>query len=990
MHSSVRNATMGSRTVGLLHLSDLHQGLHGQPQLWPSVREQFYEDLKANHDKNGPWNILAFTGDLTQRGARDEFHRLDDILGDLFHLLERMGSSPVLLAVPGNHDLVRPSGLRGSDRFVLNSLLNWGSTPSNDELLLSDEHPQAREIISDAFCNYRAWWDNWKIRQRDKVASFQDGVLPGDFSCSIDCGEFSLGFVGLNSAFLQLQSGDYKGRLVLDRRQFHDACEGDGPRWAKRHSLCLLLTHHGPDWLSQASRQCYEADIYDPEWFFVHLHGHMHENAQMAEEKAGIRTRRIWQACSLFGMEYYGEADKISRSHGYTALQLKFVEPNRGEYRRWPRSASRQGGAWRFQSDPSIYTEMDSGTVVSTTPVRSIHTVSANSRRVSDDKSKMRHNSPLESLPNQGAQVGLSKHAHSTEQLSLLEDQLSIVRQRRDNLARLRLPTRALDEEILVLRRKKRDGLPLEEGDVLPTACTEYVLVERLGQGGFGQVWKAKSADSDRFVAIKTLHGQFSHDRTKLDRFARGARTLEALQHPNIVKIVEPYQEARGYHFFVMSYIEGPTLKHLVEADDFSERRIHEIARQICEAVMHAHQCGFIHRDIKPTNILIDRNFSQAYLTDFDLVMGSETTGGTHEQNPLGTIAFSAPEQFDAPDKVTEAADVCSIARCLLFMYLREDLPLEVISAPARVVRRVLASQAVRKVLAKGCHPNAKYRHKTVRDFWDAYEDALTSKEPERDSCPAFFAIPDHPLSIIEMPAGHFVMGAEGDSCSWDEHPHRVKLSCFGISDTVVTEAQWNAIMNGAGVGDRSFSGDEGMPVVCVSWFDTLRFLNRLSEIEGLTPCYQFSGRDSVGWDRNANGFRLPTEAEWEYAARAGTDMVFSFGNTPRRISEYAWHTKNSGDRTHPVKQLRPNPWHLYDMHGNVYEWVWDWYGAYPAGEGQDPIGPEGGTNRVVRGGHSGLEQQHLRSAARGARRPASLSEHVGFRVAVSLPIRRS
>ena len=168
------------------------------------------------------------------------------------------------------------------------------------------------------------------------------------------------------------------------------------------------------------------------------------------------------------------------------------------------------------------------------------------------------------------------------------------------------------------------------------------------------------------------------------------------------------------------------------------------------------------------------------------------------------------------------------------------------------------------------------------------------------------------------------------------------------------------------GKNPSEFKGERN-PVENVSWKDVQAFIQGLEAKEG---------RD---------GYRLPTEAEWEYVARAGTTSDYSFGNNHSELMRYVWFDDNSGGRTHPVGEKRPNPWGLYDMHGNVWEWCYDWYGAYPDRAAEDPCGPPSGGFRVVRGGGWNYSAGRLRSANRysgGA--PGSRGYYVGFRLALA------
>jgi len=113
-----------------------------------------------------------------------------------------------------------------------------------------------------------------------------------------------------------------------------------------------------------------------------------------------------------------------------------------------------------------------------------------------------------------------------------------------------------------------------------------------------------------------------------------------------------------------------------------------------------------------------------------------------------------------------------------------------------------------------------------------------------------------------------------------------------------------------------------------VSWFDTVSFCNALSQQVGLQPCYRIDGTH-VAWDTNADGYRLPTKAEWEYACRAGTASKWFFGDNPTSVDHYAWFAANTNYKVQPVGEKASNPWGLHDMNGNVWEWCWDWYNTY-------------------------------------------------------------
>jgi formylglycine-generating enzyme required for sulfatase activity len=212
------------------------------------------------------------------------------------------------------------------------------------------------------------------------------------------------------------------------------------------------------------------------------------------------------------------------------------------------------------------------------------------------------------------------------------------------------------------------------------------------------------------------------------------------------------------------------------------------------------------------------------------------------------------------------------------------------------------------------------------------------------------------------LPAGNFTMGEGSDA-------HQVTLTKpFYLGIYEVTQEEYQRVM---GSNPSHFKGARN-PVAQVSWDDAVEFCRKLSAM----PEEKKAGR----------AYRLPTEAEWEYACRAGSTTEYCFGDNESQLGEYAWFDKNAGSKTHPVGEKKPNAWGLYDMHGNVWEWCSDWYSEYPKGAVSDPVGPREGSDRVFRGGSWRYGAAFCRSAFRYWYSPSYRYHDDGFRVALSSP----
>ncbi|MCK6509149.1 bifunctional serine/threonine-protein kinase/formylglycine-generating enzyme family protein [Myxococcota bacterium] len=568
-----------------------------------------------------------------------------------------------------------------------------------------------------------------------------------------------------------------------------------------------------------------------------------------------------------------------------------------------------------------------------------------------------------------------------------------------------------------------------------------YRLVRMLGRGGMGEVWLAEEIRLGRTFALKFLADALVGSSGALGRMRREYEVLEKLSHPHIVRVFDLDQDKdSGRWYLRMEYLEGEDLgKKIATVAQQAHRPLFGMEQmmgwlgQIVEALDYAHQQGILHRDIKPANLMLTSEPKQLKVMDFGIARVVSGTHTTEHTAMMGSMYYAAPELLRG-QAATPSADIYSFG-VLVYEMLTGELPVGRFALPSAVVAGL--SKGVDDALDQMLLVNPKQRGESLREAWLPLRDALLGKSatviapPQpTPASPKIEATAPSPSNVVEpsagerrvfrvgeadlamrwIPAGRFLRGAgEDDQETHDrEKPqHEVTITRgFWMGETPVTQSQYLAVM-GKNPSHFTQAGLDA-PVECVRWCDAAVFANKLSALEGLSACFVGSGEQMEGVGNKGSdyvgckGWRLPTEAEWEYACRAGT-AVPRYGE----LDKIAWYGENSGETTHIVGRKQANAWGLHDMLGNVWEWCYDWFGSYPTlsatelrslralyvdldsypmRAATDPTGAATGTNRVLRGGGWDDYANYVRAAYRYYDAPTNCSNDLGFRVVRSGP----
>ncbi len=349
---------MATTEFSWLHLSDLHWNEDDSMFVWPHVKDDFYRDLKEVHKDVGHIDVIIFSGDMTYEGKETEFTKFTEemkkliIAVDTLNDPEDMKPNVKLLCVPGNHDLSRPD----KDEIKKHSLeifasKNWCTDEEFRKSFFKDKDNGLKKFIEKRFENYSKFLKHSKL---PFLNPYKEGYLPGDFSAAIEKNGYKVGFIGLNSAFLQLRDKVKETETAVDKSQIQEVCDGTAEQWCKNNkvNVLLLLTHHPPEWLGKSDTGAqgeFYPYIHKPGIIDAHLCGHIHIPETRTISEAGGNFRRYYRAVSLFGSEDLPDGKK--RIYGYSAGKL-IINNDKAKIVCWPRIGSLTGGkTYRIHSD---------------------------------------------------------------------------------------------------------------------------------------------------------------------------------------------------------------------------------------------------------------------------------------------------------------------------------------------------------------------------------------------------------------------------------------------------------------------------------------------------------------------------------------------------------------------------------------------------------------------------------------------------------------
>lgn len=535
-----------------------------------------------------------------------------------------------------------------------------------------------------------------------------------------------------------------------------------------------------------------------------------------------------------------------------------------------------------------------------------------------------------------------------------------------------------------------------------------YRIERKLGQGGFGITYLAEHLVLHRKVAVKEFFmkehcnrdagsqmvsvgsaGSVALVERFKEKFLKEARLIASMDNQHIVRVFDAFEE-NGTAYYVMENLDNGSLDDMLSHVAFSEATAMKFTRQIANALAYIHNMNVLHLDVKPANILLRKN-GDAVLIDFGISKRYDEDGGQTSTTPTGISKGYAPlEQYNQGMQVfTPCTDIYSLGATMYKMITGQTPPeASIVNEEGLPAKPNTITAATWSAVVKAMCPKRKDRPQSIGEFLalmgsvtyahvDATEEVTVLESEGRQSIhePTVnadllqFDVKGVKFKMIKVEGGTFHMrekvqvrsGFLGIDTKVTNIEQITTLHDYFIGETQVTQALWAAVM---GKNPSYFKGDF-KPVESITWDDCQMFIQKLDEITG-------------------KNFRLPSEAEWEFAARGGNQSENYHFSGNNHIEDVAWYEMNSSVSTHDVATKQPNELGLYDMSGNVSEWCYDWYGDYLNGVITDPSGNKNGSTRVCRGGNWDSESMICETTYRLAYAPHKRLSTLGLRLALS------
>ena len=344
-------------SLSWLHISDLHFGSEGHDWYWPNLKEHFCKDLEKHFRKYGACDLVLFTGDITYSGQASQFASFSSEFASVLDCLSSQERRPILLAVPGNHDMKRPNRMSA----IVRALSRFSEDIQLQREFWTNSNSEYHDLLGECYAEYTAWIESCPF---PRPSNIQEGFLPGDFSAVIEKDGKRYGFVGLNTAFLQLDHGDYERRMFIHEKQLIAICGSDPNQWIRENHYNFLLTHHPVGWLSEKAQESYHGEICPAGRFLIHFCGHLHKPSSFSYVRSGAKPRRVWHAPSLFGLRNFGH-EQEERIHGYSFGHLT-IGDTEAHLAIWPRLSHRTyDGGYHIVADPGYELDEDNSSVES-------------------------------------------------------------------------------------------------------------------------------------------------------------------------------------------------------------------------------------------------------------------------------------------------------------------------------------------------------------------------------------------------------------------------------------------------------------------------------------------------------------------------------------------------------------------------------------------------------------------------------------------------